>query len=585
MIRLRLRMLALCLTVLAVAGLSALGASDTGATPAQAAQAVPSASTLSWQSCQPNGYQCATLKVPLDYSDASKGTIDLALTRLPASDPSQRIGSLLSDPGGPGESAIDFLHSWAPTLATTIRSHFDLVAFDPRGVGQSTPIVCHNTLQAFTAVDPSPHDRAGWEAADAAAKKFADDCATKYGSYLNYVGTKNVARDMESVRVALGEDKLTYLGYSYGTTIGAVYADMYPDKVRAFVLDGATDLSQTFEEINGTQMVGFERGLNAYVADCKTNHCFGSQDPQKVIEGLIAQSEQKPFPAPESDRPAGPGEVLLGVIFAQYSQSLWPQLTQAATMALKGDGSGFVEMSDEYLQRNQDGTYPNISEANAAVNFVDETCPHDLASYQQMAVAFEKMAPHFGEAAATSGLLCAHWQVTPDPLTTPHAKGAAPIVVIATTDDPATPYEWGLAMSKQLDSGHLITHRGYGHTVYDTGDSCIDNAVNDYLINLTVPKEGLTCGTGPPPPTAGDTGAATPTVTGSGPGSGTSAPSGSATALPSPSATRQAPLPPSTGTANSSKGGGGGQVALIAGGFVVLALLIAGTVVFIERRQ
>ena len=580
MTRLRPRLLGLPLAVLAVACLSAIAAGGSGARAA-APSGAREASTLNWQSCQPRGYQCATLTVPLDYSDASKGTIKLALTRLPALDSSQRIGSLLSDPGGPGDSAIDFLHDWAPTLAPTIRDHFDLVAFDPRGVGQSTPIVCHNTLQAFTAVDPSPHDQAGWEAADAAAKTFADQCATKYGDYLNYVGTKNVARDMESVRVALGEDKLTYLGYSYGTTIGAVYADMYPDKVRAFVLDGATDLSQTFQQINGTQMVGFERGFSAYVADCQAKRCFGSQDPQKVIEGLIAQSEKKPLPAPEADRPAGPGEVLLGVIFAQYSQSLWPELTQAATLALQGDGSGFVELSDAYLQRNQDGSYPNISEANAAVNFVDETCPHDLAAYEQMATQFEKMAPHFGEAAATSGLLCAHWQAKPDPLTTPRAAGAAPIVVIATTDDPATPYEWGVAMSKQLESGHLITHRGYGHTVYDTGDSCIDNAVNDYLINLTVPKQGLTCGTGPPPPESGDSTAPT-----AAPGGSATPAAGSATspAGPKSTATQKAPLPPSTGTSSSSKGGGG-QIAVIAAVFVVLALVVAGTVVFIERRN
>lgn len=575
----RPRTAAVFLAALAILCVSAAGSGSADASPAPVAR---TASTLNWQSCQPRGYQCATLTVPLDYSDASKGTIKLALTRLPAADPSQRIGSLLSDPGGPGDSAIDFLHDWAPTLAQTIRNHFDLVAFDPRGVGQSTPIVCHDTLQAFTAVNPSPTTQAGWEAADAAAKKFADDCAAKYGDYLNYVGTKNVARDMESVRVALGEDKLTYLGYSYGTTIGAVYADMYPDKVRAFVLDGATDLSQSFEQINGTQMVGFERGFAAYVADCKAKRCFGSQDPETVIEGLIAQSVQHPFPAPEEDRPAGPGEVLLGVLFAQYSQSLWPQLTQAANLALQGDGSGFVEMTDEYLQRNPDGSYPNISEANAAVNFVDEVCPHDLASYQQMAIQFEKEAPHFGESAATSGLLCAHWAATPDPLTTPHAKGAAPIVVIATTDDPATPYEWGLAMSQQLESGHLITHRGYGHTVYDTGDSCIDNAVNDYLINLTVPKQGLTCGTGPPPPESGTAIAATPAAS---PSANATRQPASATPASSASATpgTRAPLPPGTGS--SGKGGNGGQVALIAGGFVVLALLIAGTVVVFERRK
>jgi len=537
------------------------------------------ASNLSWQNCTPAGYQCATLDVPLDYADASKGTIRLALTRLPATSPSQRIGSLLANPGGPGASAIDFLHNWAPGLAPEIRSHFDLVAFDPRGVGQSSPIVCHSTIQALVAVNPSPSTAAGWAAADAAAKTFADGCAAKYGNILPYLGTKNVARDMESVRVALGDPKLTYLGYSYGTAIGAVYADMYPTHVRAMVLDGAVDLAQTFEQINQTQMIGFERAFNAYIANCRATRCMGSLDPQTTIEGLIAQVTKQPLPAPQADRPAGPGEVLTGIIFCMYSQQEWSQLTLATRLAMQGDGSGFVELTDAYLERNPDGSYPNLLEANAAVNYVDESCPKDPSVYPAMGERFAKVAPHFGESAATSGVMCAYWPVTPDPPAVPKAHGAPAIVVIATTNDPATPYEWGLAMSKQLESGRLIIHRGQGHTVYASGDACVDNAVNAYLINLTVPPVGLTCGNGPPPPEAGSTGAATPGAT----SSAVASPSPSVTATVVPSAT--APLPPSTGSASGARSSGATNVAIIAGGFVVLALLVAGTVVFLQRRQ
>ena len=552
---------------LATVGLLATGAATLVQTiPASTSAAT--AASITWKDCTPRGFQCATLPVPVDYTKPTGPTLDLALIRLPAKDPATRIGSLLANPGGPGGSAIDFLKGWAPGLASTIRNRFDLVAFDPRGVGLSTPIICHDTLQQFVAVDPSPDTPAEWTAAQNAARKFAGDCVKKYPDLINYVGTKNVARDMESVRIALGEDKLTYVGYSYGTAIGAVYADMYPGRVRAFVLDGAVDLSQGFEDINRTQMAGFERAFQAYLANCRASRCAlaANGDPGAAVDKLLAQVETKPIPAPSADRPAGPGETLLGIISAMYSSSQWPRLTSALVSAVNGDGSGLVDLSDQYLERNPDGSYPNLIEANIAVNYADETCPKDPSAYIAMADRFAKASPHFGASAASSSLVCAYWPVTPDPLAAPKATGAPPIIVISTTNDPATPYEWGVAMSQQLESGKLIIHRGEGHTIYAQGDACIDAAVNAYLLQLTVPEPGKSCGTGAPPP---ESIGSTPTPT--------AAPSASRTASPT------APGLPDTGA--PTKDGGSGHVAFFAIAFVAIAILGAGAIALIHRPR
>jgi pimeloyl-ACP methyl ester carboxylesterase len=564
----------------AVIVLSVIGRGATATANAAPATAI-NASSLSWTNCQPRGFQCATLEVPVNYSDPNGATLSLALMRLPATSQSNKIGSLLANPGGPGGSALDFLTAWAGLLSNQIRSRFDLVAFDPRGVGKSTPIICHATLQKLVAVDPSPDNQAEWDAAEAASKRFADDCEAKYPSLLPFLGTKNVARDMESVRIALGEDKLTYVGYSYGTAIGAVYADMYPNRVRAFVLDGAVDLSLNFEDANKTQMIGFERAFNAYLDDCRQRKCSLTKngDPGAAVDKLLAQVETQPLPAPSADRPAGPGEVLLGIISALYSSSEWNALTGALVNAINGDGSGMVELTDEYLQRNPDGSYPNLMEANAAVNFDDETCPKDPNAYIAMAARLKQAAPRFGESAASAGLLCAYWPTTPDPLTTPHAAGAPPIVLISTTNDPATPYESGVAMSKQLESGPLITHRGEGHTIYAQGDSCVDAAVNAYLINLTVPEAGKTCGNGPPPPDSpNSTGAATVTASPGAPASPT--PTRTAT----PRATAQAPGAPNTGS-TGDKDNGSTIILIIAGSLVILGLVVAGGVVYAQQRR
>ena len=352
-------------------------------------------------------------------------------------------------------------------------------------------------------MDPTPDTAAEWTEAEDAAKTFVADCADKYPNLLPYLGTKNVARDMESVRIALGEDKLTYVGYSYGTAIGAVYADMYPHRVRAFVLDGALGpLADVRADRARCRWSASNAPTRRTSPNCRATSCklAANGDPGAAVDALLAKVETKAIPAPQEDRAAGPGETLLGIISAMYSSREWPSLTSALVSAINGNGSGMVELADSYLERNSDGSYPNLIEANMAVNYDDSVCPKDPQAYRALAMQFAKASPHFGASAASSGLTCAYWPTTPDALTPPKAAGAPPIVVISTTNDPATPYEWGVAMSQQLESGELIIHRGEGHTIYAQGDSCIDNAVNAYLVNLTQPAKGLTCGNGAPPP-------------------------------------------------------------------------------------
>ena len=547
---------------------------------AHPAPAVTAAGSISWSDCG-NGFQCGKLTVPIDYQNPNGAKIDLALQRLPARNPSSRIGSLLVNPGGPGGSAIDFLRSWGQAVSRNIRDRFDLVAFDPRGVGQSAPIVCHDTLQALVAVDPTPDTPQEWQQADDAAKKFDGDCQKKYASFLPFVGTKNVARDMESVRLALGEDKLTYVGYSYGTEIGQVYADMYPDRVRAFVLDGAIDVSLGFQESSRLQMVGFERAFQSYLADCRQKQCGLAKngDPEQAVDALLAKVDQKPLPAAGADRPAGPGETLLGIIAALYSKFTWTQLTNALLQAINnGDGTQLVNLADEYLERRPDGSYPNLIEANLAVNYVDQVCPKDPKVYEQLAVEWAKSSPHFGASAASSGVTCAFWQAKPDPVTVPKAHGAPPIVVISTTNDPATPYEEGVALSKQLESGRLLIHRGEGHAVYVLGgDQCIDTAVNNYLLNLAAPESGTTCGNGPPPPES----AASPSPTSAG-ASRTPDASPTGTPVPGATATQHAPGPPNTGNGHAN---GTARVAAVMLAFVVVAAALAGVAVGLQRTR
>ena len=457
---------------------------------------------LTWTSCGPP-FECGTVTVPIDYTHPKNGTINLALIRLPASNPSQRIGDLLTNPGGPGASGVDFVRTGATIVFSAgLRARFDIVGFDPRGIGASDPVECLDgaDMDRLNEIDGNPGtDPARIQAIIDGDKAFDAGCVANSGALLPFMTTIDAAKDMDLIRQALGDSKLTYLGFSYGTFLGSTYANLYPTRVRAFVLDGAIDPTLSFTDRTVQQAESFSAALNAFLADCASHatcNFYNGGHPQAAFTALMAQIEQAPLPALATGdpRPVGPAEADTAVAAAMYDQSSWPVLAQGLALAQRGDGSILLLIADSYNERHPDGTYTNLFPANAAVNCADYTVPLDLTTYEQLAPKVEALAPGFGASSVYGSLGCVFWPFHPahDPVA-PTAKGAPPILVVSTTGDPATPYEWGVKLAKELDSGVLLTRKGQGHTAYGGKSACIDAAVDAYLISLTVPKAGTVC--------------------------------------------------------------------------------------------
>jgi pimeloyl-ACP methyl ester carboxylesterase len=447
--------------------------------------------TLSWSACG-SGFQCSTLRVQLDPAKPALGTVAIAITRRKAT--GRKIGSLLVNPGGPGASAVEYLKGTYSSYPKALREHFDLAAFDPRGVGLTAPVRCLSTAQldAYFHLDPVPDSAAERAALDAGNKKLTDGCEARSGRVLPYVSTRIVAQDMDRVRAALGDDKLTYLGYSYGTAIGASYLDQFPTHVRAMVLDGALDPSSTWDQLLAGQSKGFDVALNAFLANCQQTGCAFrkavSGDLTQAFDSLAAKVESHARPGAGS-RTVGPGEFTLGVGAGLYSRrNGWPAIAQGLADAVHGDGALLLRLNDSYLDRNSDG-YENVDEANFAVNCIDRPWPRTDKPYYDLAAVVGRSYPRFGPAIALSGIGCATWPVLPTG--TPHkvtADASPPIVVIGTTRDPATPYMWAQSLAGQLAHGVLLTHVGDGHTVFRNGaPNCIIRPVDDYLVSLKVP--------------------------------------------------------------------------------------------------
>jgi pimeloyl-ACP methyl ester carboxylesterase len=467
------------------------------------AKALPAALTsqkLDWERCKATAnssapgrdWQCATLKVPLDWSKPDSGTIDLALIRSKARG-GDRIGSLLFNFGGPGASGVTGMPGYAATVSL-LRERYDLVSWDPRGVGASEGVRCRSDkeTQAAEAVDPTPDTPAEERAYLRDATDFARGCAKDMGDLLAHVSTTDTARDMDLMRHILGDDKLHYFGISYGTELGGVYAHLFPKHVGRLVLDAVVDPGADTVDHRKNQARGFQRALDNYLEST-------GQDPgqgTRRIADLLDRIDKDPLDT-YSGRKLTQVLAFTGIVWPLYRQDSWPSLTSALDTAEQGDGSELLALADGYNERDSSGRYGMLPQSQRVISCLDDKQRPTLAQAKRLLPEFERISPVFGPFLGWDAAgWCHDWPV-PGQYETPEvsASGAAPVLVIGNTGDPATPYEGARRMADELGKGVGVelTWKGEGHGAYGNGSDCVDGTVNAYLLKGTVPRDGKVC--------------------------------------------------------------------------------------------
>ncbi len=448
--------------------------------------------------------KCARLLVPLDYSKPEGTVISLGMLKVDALDPQSRIGSLIMNPGGPGESGMLEAVSLADQISDTdLAAHFDLVGFDPRGVGASQPQVhCLTDAEqdAQRLEVPLDNDNREADREQAENQKYAQDCAKRTGdAVLANVGTRDVAKDLDVMRAALGDSQLTYLGYSYGTAIGTRYAVDFPRNVRAMILDGAVDPDQNETDASLAQGSGFSEAFDTFATWCaKQSPCGIGTDPTKDQDQLDKLSDPlKTKPIAVGDRKLSYADIQTAVSAALYSEDAWPTLNKGLIELGKGQGGTLLSLADNYLQRNSDGHYSNSNDVFNAVRCADYPPVKDRQTLVQQEHAYDVSVgvdPNTDPYIPPLGI-CAFWPVpnTSQPYV-PSAPGLPPVLVISTTHDPATPYQQGVNLAKDLNA-RLLTFDGTQHTAFLSGSDCVDKWGIDYLVKLTLPPAGTTCKT------------------------------------------------------------------------------------------
>lgn len=458
---------------------------------------------VGWEECagfDDGAYFCSTITAPRDWTDPGGGDLDLAVIVRVASGGQSR-GSLFVNPGGPGASGIDIVQQSAGfAVGPDLLESFDVVGFDPRGVGRSSAVRCLDAAAMDRYLFDIPAAPRGTPERSAeqrqAAASFARACETNSDGILPFVTTENAARDLDLLRAVLGDEKLSYLGYSYGSFLGATYAELFPQNVGHLVLDGGLDPSIPGALVGARQAIGFQSALEAYLTSCLAGaDCpFGGDRAaaQRQLEDAIAAVDAAPLPASD-DRMLGGDALVMGIVSALYSEGSWPSLTSALTGVLEGEPDEMFGLVDRYYNR-YDGTYlDNSTEAFSAYNCMDYPAdPEDVVAAADAEVAAQ--APTFAPYWTSDVDLCDEWPFPPTGTRSEiHAEGAAPILVIGTTNDPATPYEWSAALAEQLSSGILLTRVGEGHTGFNKGNACIDATVVAYFEDDTVPSGDVRC--------------------------------------------------------------------------------------------
>jgi pimeloyl-ACP methyl ester carboxylesterase len=495
----------LCLMLGLCASPAAWAAPDSGTGQVSSQQ-------LSWGSCQqwlgkdtdvvPTA-RCTTISVPIIYARPDGAQAQLAVIRIPAT--GQRLGVLLMNPGGPGASAVDGVVATAVALGDSdIRRHFDLVGVDPRGVGHSTPQLRCRTDAEFDAFRREPlvdYSQAGVAHIEGLYQQLADECLNRMGAeYLENVGTATSARDMDVVRQALGEAQINYLGYSYGTELGTAYAEAFPQNVRVMVLDGAVDPSQDAVEATVSQDASFEQAFDDYAADCmKVAGCPLGNDPSQAVNryhALVDPLVDKPGPTSDP-RGLSYQDAVTGTVDALYTQRYWKFLTSGLLGLQRGTDAGdLLMLADDYQGRDKSGHYDNLQDAFTTIRCVDTVTPTDPAVWVAADLRTRQVAPFLSYGNFTGFAprdVCAFWPVPPT--TQPHvasSPGPGKVVVVSTTHDPATPYQAGVDLARQLGAA-LITNDGTQHTVVFNGKPCVDSAVTQFFIDQTLPPDNLHC--------------------------------------------------------------------------------------------
>lgn len=462
---------------------------------------------LSW-TAPSDGIDTTKVTVPLDWSEPTGATIKIAIARHSAG--TGKLGSLLINPGGPGGSGYDFVEQYVTGIVTpAVLAKYDIIGFDPRGVNHSTPkITCYTDPKQEDSLlygtYASPYGSTGWvDELTTVEKSWSAACLKNTGPLLGHIDAASNARDMDVIRAVLGDTKMHYLGYSYGTYLGTMYAELFPTHVGRMVLDGPIDPTVGDLDSLATQMAGFDSALKSYLASCLTQTSCpftgtvadAAQQVRALLDGIDARHL-----VASDGRKLDSATVGTGISYTLYSESSWPDLTTMFQDLAKNDADSTFANADGYNGRSSDGSYSgNESDVYAAVTCAEGNLETDGVPVLQGLAKIDAAAPILGkyfayDDYAVLDTACSNW---PEPVaklpTTFDAKGAPPILVVATTNDPATPYAGGVSLSKQLSSGVLVTHTGEGHTVYAQGDSCINNTVDAYLLRGTVPSSDPMC--------------------------------------------------------------------------------------------
>jgi pimeloyl-ACP methyl ester carboxylesterase len=449
------------------------------------------AQELQWQSCYED-YECADLLVPIDYRNLKTGTFNISVLKH-ATTNKKKLGSLIVNPGGPGGSGVDYAYAAEYLFSPTILNAYDIVGFDPRGVSRSEPIICltDKELDANYASDAKPDNEKEFAQTLIDSKKFIQQCEEK-NKHLTSFSTAYAARDMDILRQAMGDKQLNYMGKSYGTFLGTLYAQFFPDKVGRVVLDGAVDPTMSDFQQSLTQAIGFDKAFAAFAADCNNrSDCplpKGKDSAIEFMKRLFKQAEKKPIAIKSDNRILSESSMVLGTASALYDSATgWPDLRKAITETEKGQGDAFLKLADEYTGRLEDGSYRNNEFDSAAIiDCLDFTDVRTIGEMKKDAQVFDEKAPLFGPYLAYSGLGCKYFE-TPKATRILPTKTANPIVIIGTTGDPATPYEWAQGLNKILTNSVLLSLTGDGHTGQGQGNTCVDRQVDNFYLKNALP--------------------------------------------------------------------------------------------------